>query len=53
MGYRVEGDRLNKRSRLVYYATVHRKRIGLKGTRSRRVVKLANGREYHVTKGWR
>lgn len=52
MPYKVELNRHTKTQRLVYYANVPRDNIGEKGERNRRIVKR-NGRDYHVTKGWK
>lgn len=52
MPYKSELNRHTGKSRLVYYATVRRGRIGLKGEHGRRIIKI-NGLDYHVTKGWR
>jgi hypothetical protein len=52
MPYKVELNRHTGNARLSYFATVHRDNIGKKGEYGRRIIKI-NGREYHVTKGWR
>lgn len=60
MAYVVDSDRVNKRLRLVYQATIHRRNIGKRFEYSRRVLPHLSVRpgyagfwRYHATKGWR
>lgn len=52
MAYRVVKNRRTGRPGLEFYSTTIGTSLGKRGMPRRRII-VRNGRDYHVTKGWR